>query len=80
MPISPFPYLARLKGKRVLLVYARYDLTFPVQLSRWLVGECERQGIEYELTVLPCGHYSTGVTPFKWMDGLTLSRFLARSL
>ena len=21
------------------------------------------------VTVLPCGHYSTGVTPFKWMDG-----------
>jgi dienelactone hydrolase len=80
MPISPFPYLARLQGKRVLLVYARYDLTFPVQLSRWLVGEFERQGIEHELTVLPCGHYSTGVTPFKWMDGWALARFLARSL
>src|SRR5438874_1596950 len=31
-------------------------------------------------TVLPCGHYSTGVTPFKWMDGLTLCRFLNRNL
>jgi dienelactone hydrolase len=80
MPISPFPYLARLRGKRVLLVYARYDLTFPVELSRLLVGEVRRLGIEHELTVLPCGHYSTGVTPFKWMDGLALSRFLARSL
>jgi dienelactone hydrolase len=80
MPISPYPYLERLRGKRVLLVYARYDLTFPVDLSRMLVGEFERRGIEHELLVLPCGHYSTGVTPFKWLDGLTLSRFLARSL
>jgi hypothetical protein len=30
--------------------------------------------------VLPCGHYSTGVTPFKWMDGLALCRFLNRAL
>ena len=80
MPISPFPYLARLKGKRVLLVYARYDLTFPVELSRLLVREFARQGIEHELAVLPCGHYSTGVTPFKWMDGLALTRFLSRHL
>ena len=80
MPISPFPYLPRLKGKRVMLVYARYDLTFPVELSRMLVREFERQGVAHELTVLPCGHYSTGVTPFKWIDGLALSRFLARNL
>ena len=80
MPISPYPYLDRLRGKRVLLVYARYDLTFPVSLSRMLVDEFRRRGIDHELTVLPCGHYSTGVTPFKWLDGLTLCRFLARRL
>ena len=80
MPISPFPYLERLRGKRVLLVYARYDLTFPVELSRMLVDEFRRRGIEHQLTVLPCGHYSTGVTPFKWLDGLTLCRFLSRNL
>ena len=80
MPISPYPYIERLRGRRVLLVYARYDLTFPVSLSRMLVREFRRRGIEHELTVLPCGHYSTGVTPFKWLDGFTLCRFLARSL
>jgi hypothetical protein len=80
MPISPYPYLDRMKGKRLLLVYARYDLTFPVDLSRMLVDEFRRRGIEHQLVVLPCGHYSTGVTPFKWLDGLTLCRFLARSL
>ena len=32
-------YRARPQGKRVLLVYARYDLTFPVELSRMLVDE-----------------------------------------
>ena len=80
MPISPFPYLDRVRGKRLLLVYARYDLTFPVELSRMFVDEFRRRGIEHQLAVLPCGHYSTGVTPFKWLDGLTLCRFLSRNL
>ncbi|HXW04837.1 MAG TPA: hypothetical protein VD833_06385 [Vicinamibacterales bacterium] len=80
MPISPFPYLERMRDRRILLVYARYDLTFPVELSRLLVGEFRRRGIDHELTILPCGHYSTGVTPFKWVDGLVLCRFLGRSL
>ena len=37
MPISPQAYLGRVKGKKTLLVYARYDLTFPLGLSRALV-------------------------------------------
>lgn len=80
MPISPFPYLERVQGKHVLLVYARYDLTFPVALSKMLVEEFRRRDIHHEVAVLPCGHYSTGVTPFKWIDGLILCRFLNRSL
>jgi dienelactone hydrolase len=80
LPISPFPYLDRVRDKRILLVYARYDLTFPVRLSKMLVDEFRRRNISHDLHVLPCGHYSTGVTPFKWIDGLALCRFLNRSL
>jgi hypothetical protein len=80
MPISPHPYLAGVRGKRLLLVYALYDLTFPVELSRRLVNEFRAQAIPHEVAVLPCGHYSTGVAPFNLMDGLTLARFLGRSL
>jgi hypothetical protein len=61
-------------------VYALYDLTFPVDLSRKLVGEFRKHAIDHQLLVLPCGHYSTGVTPFKWMDGIALCRFLNRAL
>jgi hypothetical protein len=80
MPISPFPYIDRVRGKKMLLVYARYDLTFPLTLSKMLVAEFRNRGIDPEVAVLPCGHYSTGVSPFKWMDGFILSRFLNRSL
>jgi dienelactone hydrolase len=80
LPISPHVYLERVRDKKTLLVYAKYDLTFPVDLSRELVGEFNRRGIAHELAVLPCGHYSTGVTPFKFLDGFVLARFLDRSL
>jgi hypothetical protein len=79
-PLSPANYLERVRDRRTLLVYARYDLTFPVDLSRELVRQFEAQGIPHEVAVLRCGHYTTGMTPFKFVDGLILSRFLRRSL
>jgi hypothetical protein len=80
LPISPLPYIEQVRGRRLLLVYARYDLTFPVNLSRMLVNEFRNHGIAHDLKILPCGHYSTGVTPFKYLDGFALCRFLDRAL
>jgi pimeloyl-ACP methyl ester carboxylesterase len=79
-PISPFSYLDRVRDTRTLLVYARYDLTFPVDLSRMLVDEFATRGLPHEVAVLPCGHYSTGAAPFKFYDGYVLTRFLRRNL
>jgi hypothetical protein len=69
-----------MREKRSLLVYALYDLSFPLDLSRMLVGGLKSQAVTHEVSVLPCGHYSTGVAPFKYLDGLTLCRFLAKNL
>ena len=80
MPISPYPFLDHVKDRQTLLVYALYDLTFPLGLSRMLVTEFKMRGVPHQTVVLPCGHYSTGVTPFKWMDGIALCRFLSRAL
>lgn len=79
-PISPRNYLDRIGDRRTLLVYAKYDLTFPVDLSRDLVRAFEERGMQPEVAVLPCGHYSTGKTPFKYADGWILTRFLKRAL
>ncbi len=80
LPISPLPYVDRLRGTRVLLVYARYDLTFPVHLSRRFVAELRRCGLTPRVFALPCGHYTTGEAPFKWLDGYVLIQFLRRNL
>jgi pimeloyl-ACP methyl ester carboxylesterase len=79
-PISPRWYVDRVRDRRTLLVYARYDLSFPVDLSEDLVREFRELGVPHEVSVLRCGHYSTGKTPFKFVDGWVLTRFLRRAL
>jgi hypothetical protein len=80
LPISPQPYLDRMRDTRTLLVYARYDLTFPVGLSRRLIADFAAKALPHESFVLPCGHYSTGYSPFKWVDGYVLTKFLHSAL
>ncbi len=80
LPISPWPFIDRVRGRKILLVYARYDLTFPVDLSQQFVEEFRRRDVPFELAVLPCGHYTTGRAPFKFMDGYVLTKFFVKNL
>ena len=79
-PISPRWYLERLRDLQTLLVYARYDLTFPVDLSEDLVRSFRDMQLPHEVAVVNCGHYSTGKAPFKFVDGWILTRFLNKAL
>jgi len=79
-PISPWSFLDRLHDRQTLLIYAKYDLTFPVDLSLKLIEEFRRRQLPAQVNVLPCGHYSTGATPFKFLDAWYLGRFLATKL
>ena len=79
LPISQAPDLERMRGKQTLLVYARYDLSFPVTLSKQLVRDFRDRGFDPDVFILPCGHYSTGKAPFSWIDGFVLIRFLRRA-
>jgi hypothetical protein len=80
LPISPAHFLERIRDRRTLLVYAKYDLTFPLDLSLDLLADFRRRTIPHQVAVLPCGHYSTGSTPFKYMDAYVLTRFLLKHL
>ncbi len=60
MPISPQAYVERVRDRRTLLVYARYDTTFPVHLSLELMREFRGCEVPHQLSVLPCGHYTHG--------------------
>jgi len=79
-PISPWSHLDRVGDRKTLLVYATYDLSFPADLSRALIREYRRRELDVDVRVLPCGHYSTGEAPFKFLDAYYLGRFLTKHL
>ena len=74
-PMSYFPQYARWPRKS-LVIYAEYDLTFLPEFSREVVAEFARYKLDHRVSVLPCGHYTTGETPYKYMDGWRLASFL----
>lgn len=84
--ISPISYYDRIASaevdgqlKKVLLIYANYDLTFPLEYSLQVVEAFDRIGLNYEKRVLPCGHYTTGETPFQYIDGWYMGSFVYRA-
>ena len=84
--VSPVSYYEQFKGaaangpgKNVLVVYANYDLTFPREYSLQVVDAFRRSGLRHEVRVLPCGHYTTGETPYKFIDGWYMGSFVHRA-
>jgi dienelactone hydrolase len=74
-PMAYFDQFARWPRKS-LIIYAKYDLTFLPELSRDVVEEFERYGLDHRVVVLPCGHYTMGEVPYSYMDGWHLASFL----
>ena len=66
------------RPRRTLVVHATYDLTFLPEYSLEVLREFRRLGIPFESRVLPCGHYTTGETPYKFLDGWYLGSFVYR--
>jgi hypothetical protein len=81
LAISPNAYAARFRdSRRRLLISARYDLSFPFELSRLLFDECDRNGVNFDRSVVPWGHYTMGETPFKYYDGYLIVNYLRKHL
>jgi len=78
LAISPMSYFEQFSRwpKKSLIIYAAYDLTFLPEFSRQVVEEFSRHGLDHKAVVLPCGHYTTGETPYKYIDGWQLASFL----
>jgi hypothetical protein len=79
--VSPMTYMDRFAAtpKRALVVHATYDLTFPLEYSLDVLKNFDRLNIDYVSKVLPCGHYTTGETPYKYIDGWYLGHFVYKS-
>ena len=82
MAISPMSYMDRYAalGKKSKFIYASYDTSFLPELSRQVIGEVRRCKVDADVVELPCGHYTLGETPFKFIDGYHICSFLLRHL
>jgi len=65
--------------KRAVVVYAPYDLTFPLEYTREVLGGFKKVGLNHEVRVLPCGHYTTGELPFRYIDAWYMGSFVYRA-
>jgi len=76
--ISPMSYMERFAAspKRTLIVHATYDLTFLPEFSLDVLKNFDLHHVVYVSKVLPCGHYTTGETPYKYIDGWYLGSFI----
>ena len=78
LAVSPMAYMDAFAAtpKKALVVYAPYDLTFRVEFSREVLRNFAERGIDFVAKVLPCGHYTTGEWPYKYLDGWYLGSFV----
>ena len=82
MPISPTAYFDKFAAQknRSLFLHARYDTTFPPVLSKETIAMAREYKLDFKEVVMPCGHYTLGESPFKFMDGYHLVSFVLRNL
>jgi dienelactone hydrolase len=83
LPISPAPFikhLAKMRQRPMRFIAARYDLTFPVDLSRDVIAEARGHGIPLDVAWLPCGHYTSGEKPWVYLDGWKIASFFRKHL
>lgn len=80
--ISPVHYMDKFAAmaKKSLFIYATYDTTFPVELSLDTVERIRSHNIDAKVVAMPCGHYTIGEAPFKFIDGYHICSFLRKWL
>ena len=73
---------SRLGPRRVIrpirFIVARYDLTFPLDLSHEAIAEARRNDLPLDVVWLPCGHYTTGELPWKAIDAWKIATFFRK--
>ena len=80
--LSPINYMDRFakRGVKSFFLYGTYDTTFPPELSKQIIDRVKERGLKHKVVVMPCGHYTLGESPFKFMAGYHIINFLKRNL
>jgi hypothetical protein len=61
-------------------IAARYDLTFPIDLSLDVINQAKERGIPVDVVWLSCGHYTMASMPWKAIDAWKIATFMRRHL
>ncbi len=79
LAVSPMAYFDKFSRwpKKSLVIYTSYDLTFLPEFSREIVAEFARRQLNAIIRCLPCGHYTLGELPYKYLDAWHLCHFMA---
>lgn len=83
LPVSPMAYIEKLKNqpaRPLRFIYALYDLSFPLDLSRDMMRAFRDRNIPHDEAVIPCGHYTLGEKPWVYFDGWKIVNFLRKRL
>ena len=80
--VTPGHYIHKFaaKKKKSLLIYGAYDTTFLPEFSKQVVAGFRELSLDHAVAELPCGHYTMGEAPFKFLDGYHICSFLKREL
>ncbi len=82
-PISPVPFIERLKQmepRPMRFIAARYDLTFPADLSLQVIADVQSKGLPLDVVWLPCGHYTLADMPWRAIDAWKIAMFHRKHL
>jgi len=82
-PISPLPFIPRLlkmTPRPMRFISARYDLTFPVDMSKQVIEAVKSRGVDLDVVWLPCGHYTLAELPWKAIDAWKIATFFRKHL
>ncbi len=78
--ISPAHYMqqfATISPRReTCVIHATWDLTFLEVFSQQVLADFRRLNVPHIARTLPCGHYTTGEFPYKYLDGFYMGHFL----
>lgn len=79
--ISPMAYFDKFERwpKKSLMIYTKYDQTFLPEFSAEIAAEFQRRKLDAQISGLPCGHYTLGEAPYKYMDAYLICRFVAKA-
>ena len=80
--ISPANYIAKYASspRKALFIYTKYDTTFLPEFSRSIIDQIGKTGVDHKVVALPCGHYTMGQAPFKFIDGYHIISHFKRHL